>query len=389
MSNKIAISGSLALVSLPDIFQILGSNNATGILKLTSNYTPNPGIIHFSNGNPINAVHGSSKGPKALYSMFGWQEGEYLFYEEDVRSVQVTIKKSRMDIVLDALSLLDSDKIKKIGSNSSLALHPADKVDRSGMPVLKGPLTDYLYVVREDFFKDGQAIVKEGRHGKWIWSVYEGVVRITRETPKGPLVLARIGEGCFIGTIRALLYGEYERNASVIAEGDLRLCMLDAEPFYREYSKLSPGFRRLLLSLDQRLRKLNMRAIEIFSEDTAAEAKLSKDSANNKIFDTGDDLYMIVEGSVTVVVKDHGGRNIMFSLDNNDVFGNIPFVDFGHEPNSAIITASRDLKTEKLDVVEIQNEYDKLSRTFKNLIYNICNYIRNTTGLVNRLSEKN
>ena len=132
-----------------------------------------------------------------------------------------------------------------------------------------------------------------------------------------------------------------------------------------------------------------MRAIEIFSEDTAAEAKLSKDSANNKIFDTGDDLYIIVEGSVTVVVKDPGGRNIMFSLDNNDVFGNIPFVDFGHEPNSAIITASRDLKTEKLDVVEIQNEYDKLSRTFKNLIYNICNYIRNTTGLVNRLSEKN
>ena len=389
MNNRIGLSGSLAFVSLPDIFQILGGNNSTGVLKLTSKYTQHPGIIHFSKGNPINAVYGSLKGPKALNSMFGWQEGEYLFYEEDVQSVEVTITKGRMDIVLDALSLLDNDKIKKIGPNSSLALHPEDKIDSSGMPVLKGPLTDYLYVVREDFYKAGEPIVKEGKHGKWIWTVYQGIVRVTRDTSKGPLVLARIGEGCFIGTIRALLYGEYERNASVIAEGDLRLCLLDAEPFYREYSKLSPGFRRLLLSLDQRLRKLNMRAIDIYTENRDEEKNLIKESGNGKVFEAGDGLYRIMEGSITVVVKDSKDRNIMFSLDNNDVIGNIPFVDFGHEPYSAITIASRDLKTEKVDVTEIQEEYDKLSRTFKNLIYNICNYIRNTTGLVSRLQDKN
>ncbi len=389
MNNRIGLSGSLAFVSLPEIFQILGSNNSTGILKLTSKYTPHPGVVHFLNGNPVNAAHGRIKGPEALYSMFGWQEGEYFFFEEDVSSVEVTITKGRMDIVLEALSQLDSEKIKIIGPNSSLALHPADKIDSSGMPVLKGPLTDYLYVVREDFYKDGQPIVKEGKHGKWIWTVYEGVVRVTRETPKGPLVLARIGEGCFIGTIRALLYGDYERSATVTAEGDLRLCLLDAEPFYREYSKLSPGFRRLLLSLDQRLRKLNMRAIDIFTGDTAEENKLIKESSSGKVFEAGDSLYRILEGSVTVVVKDSRDRNILFSLDENEVIGNIPFVDFGHEPNSAIIVASKGLKTEKVDVAEIRKEYDKLSRTFRNLIYNICNYIRNTTRLVSRLQEKN
>jgi CRP-like cAMP-binding protein len=389
MNNRIVISGSLALVSLPDIFQILGGNNATGVLKLTSNYTPHPGIVYFSHGDPINAVHGSLKGLKALYSMFGWEAGEYFFYEEDIRSIEVTITKARMNIVLDALSLLDSGKIQKIGPNSSLALHPMEKVDSSGMPVLKGPLTDYLYVVREDFFKDGQPIVREGKHGKWIWTVYEGIVRVTKETAKGPLVLARVGEGCFIGTFKALLFGEYERNASVIAEGDLRLCLLDAEPFYQEYSKLSPGFRRLLLSLDQRLRSLNTRAIDIFSGSVDAENKLKKESANNRIFDAGDDLYRITEGSVIIVIKDPGGRNILFPLEANDCIGNIPFVDFGHEPNSAIIIASKDLKTEKLDINEIQKEYDQLSKTFKNLVYNICNYIRNTTGLVARLQAKN
>lgn len=388
MNNRIAISGSLTLVSLPDIFQILGTNNATGILKLTSTYTPHPGIIYFKKGNPVNAEFGGLNGPKALYSLFGWEAGEYFFYEADVRSIEVTVTKPRMNIVLDALSLLDKGKIKKIGPNSSLGLHPIDKVDSSGMPVLKGPLTDYLYVVREDFFKDGEPIVKEGKHGKWIWTVYEGVVKVTKDTPKGPLVLARIGEGCFIGTIKALLFGEYERSASVIAEGDLRLCLLDADPFYEEYSKLSPGFRRLLLSLDQRLRSLNVRAIDIYSGNKGAEEKIKKEIASNKIFDSGDDLYRITEGSVIIVVKDPGGHSIMFPLETNDVIGNIPFVDFGHEPNSAVIIGSKNLKTEKLDVREIRREYDKLSKTFKNLIYNICNYIRNTTGLVTRLSRR-
>jgi CRP-like cAMP-binding protein len=389
MNNRIGISGSLALVSLPDIFQILGTNNATGVLKLTSTYTPHPGIIYFSKGNPINAVFGSLKGPKALYSMFGWEAGEYFFYEEDIQSIEVTITKPRMNIVLDALTLLDKGKIKKVGPNSSLGLHPMDKVDKSGMPVLKGPLTDYLYVVREDFFRSGEPIVREGKHGKWIWTVYEGVVRVTKETPKGSLVLARVGEGCFIGTIKALLFGEYERNASVTAEGDLRLCLLEAEPFYQEYSKLSPGFRRLLVSLDQRLRSLNTRAIDIFSGNIEAESKIKKESSNNRIFDAGDDLYRITEGSAIIAVKDSAGNNIMFPLDTNDVVGNIPFVDFGHEPNSAVIVGSRDLKVEKMNVAEIRKEYDNLSRTFKNLIYNVCNYIRNTTGLVRRLSAKN
>ncbi|NLA74872.1 MAG: DUF4388 domain-containing protein [Deltaproteobacteria bacterium] len=387
MNNRIALSGSLSFVTLPEIFQIIGSNNSTGVLKLTSKYTPHPGIIHFLKGNPINAIYGSVKGPKALYGLFGWQEGEYLFYEENTGAVEVTITKSRMDIVLEALKLLDNEKIKKVGHSSSLAIHTSDSVDSSGLPVLKGPLTDYLYVEREDFYKHGQPIVREGKHGKWIWTVYEGVVRVTRETPKGPLLLARLGQGCFIGTIRALLYGDYERNASVTAEGDLRLCLLDVEPFYREYSKLSPEFRRLLLSLAQRLRKLNIRAIEIFSEK-AEDKEMVKQVSTGKVFEAGGGLSWITEGTVVVDIKNPEGRDIMFTLEKSDVIGNIPFVDFGHEPNSAIIIPSKGLKTEKMDHVEIQKEYDKLSKTFKNLIYNICNYIRNTTGYVARLQAK-
>ena len=263
-----------------------------------------------------------------------------------------------------------------------------NRIELSGMPVLKGPFNDYLYVIREDFFEGGASIVQEGNHGKWIWTVGEGVVRVTRETPKGPLVLARIGEGCFIGTIKALLFGDYERNASLIAEGDLRLCLLDIDPFYSEYSKLSPGFRQLLLCLDQRLRKLNMRAIDIYSGDMNEEKKLLKEIAHNRVFEPGDGLYRIVEGSVTVVVTDFKRHRLLFSLENNNFIGKIPFVEIDHGPESVILVPSRDLKTEKIDIIEIQKEYNALSKTFKNLICNICNYIQNTTDLISRLHVK-
>lgn len=260
----------------------------------------------------------------------------------------------------------------------------AGDVANKNMSVLKGPLTDYLYVVREDFYKGGEPVVKEGKHGKWIWTVYEGVVRIT----KGPITLARLGQGCFIGTIRALMYGEYERNATVVAEDDVRLCLLDVEPYYREYSRLSPDFRRLLLSLDQRLRKLNTRVIEQCSEDSKIIKDLYRKGKPGHN-DFGGSLYRITEGNAGIIIKNSENKDITFSLGKDDLIGNIPFVDFKHEPHSAEIIASKDLKTEKINMNEIQMEYENLSKTFKSIVFNIGNYIRNTTSLVKQLHINN
>lgn len=389
MNDRIALSGSLKFVTLPDIFQILGGNNSTGILKLTTKYSPHTGIIHISRGDPVNAVHGSIKGMEALNSMFGWTEGEYLFYEEDVDSVDVIIKKSRMEIVLDALRMLDDGKIKKLGPLTSSPVTVSEKTRDDDKSILRGPLTDYLYVVREDLFKDGEVIVKEGTHGKWIWSVYEGTVKVTKNTPEGPLTIARLGEGCFIGTLRALLYGEYERNATVTADGNVRLCLLDAEPFYHEYAKLSIDFRRLLLSLDHRLRKLNERAVEICvpgKSDT--DISFSTGSLNGN-FNIEKELYRIIEGNASLVTKGSNGKKYLLSLEDKDIFGNIPFIDFGHEPQHADIIPSKDIKTERIDVQKIREEYDSLSRTFKNLVFNIGSYISSTTHFVRNINSKN
>jgi CRP-like cAMP-binding protein len=384
MSENSVLSGSLSFVSLADIFQIIGGNGCSGILTLRSHYAPQIGMIYFDKGNPINAGYGNLKGIKAIYILFGWTDGEYSFYEEDMAQLDHLISQSRMEIVLDALRMLDDGEITRVGPPSFLKEEDVeDKEDEInvGIPVSKGPLVDYLYVIREEFYEDKSKIVREGKHGKWIWTIYEGNVKVTKSTPKGNMVLARLGEGCFIGTIRALLFGEYERNATVTAEGDVRLCLLDAEPLFHEFASLSMDFRSLLLSLDHRLRILN---------DVALNRRLNNDfkklSAGNKIyinkFQSQDDLYIIKSGMADIIGQRSREDLPLMSLGKDDIFGNIPFMDFGQEPKSASVIVTKDFDAVKLDTQGIMEEYNSLSCTFRNLIFNMCTNLFVTTKLV-------
>ena len=385
MTENIVFSGSLRFVSLADVFQLLGGNNCTGILSLRSQYSENIGVIYFMNGNPVNASYGDLKGLKAIYAMFGWTDGNYEFHEESLTGIENVIKQSRMEIVLDALRMLDDGEITKVGPPVSKQRESRRKgSEKEFLPAIKGPLVDYLYVIREEFYENGAPIVKEGKYGKWLWVVYEGTVRVTKETANGPLILARLGEGCFIGTIRALLFGEYERNATVTAEGSVRLCILDAEPLYHEYSLLSENFRKLLLSLDKRLRVLNERAVQIFI-DECHDNGVVKNKVFQDRFQSETDLYIIKKGTVDIIGKGPKGNFNLLSLDSDDVFGKIPFMDFGHEPRSASVMASNPINVEKLDIKALQTEYDNLTQAFRNFIFNTATNISMTTNLVYQL----
>jgi hypothetical protein len=389
MSENSVLSGSLSFVSLADIFQIIGGNGCSGILTLRSHYTPQIGMIYFDKGNPINASYGNLRGIKAIYMMFGWTDGEYSFYEEDMTQIDHLIRQSRMEIVLDALRMLDDGEITRVGPPSFLNEEGIeDKEDEIdfGLPVSKGPLVDYLYVIREEFYEDKSRIVREGKHGKWIWTIYEGNVKVTKNTPNGNMVLARLGEGCFIGTIRALLFGEYERNATVTAEGDVRLCLLDAEPLFHEFASLSMDFRSLLLSLDNRLRIMNDMALNRHTKNNIKGL-----SPDNKIyinkFQSQNDLYIIKSGKADIIGQRSREDIPLLSLAKDDIFGNIPFMDFGQEPKSASVVVSKDFDAVKLDTQGIMEEYNGLSCTFRNLIFNICTNLFMTTKLVYGLNN--
>jgi hypothetical protein len=105
------LSGNLKFLGLGDVLQFLGSSGSTGVLSIKSKYVSDPGLIYFINGNPVNATVGSLKGIDAVNQLFGWVDGDFEFSEEKV-TCETVIKKSRMEIILDGLSMLDDGKIR-------------------------------------------------------------------------------------------------------------------------------------------------------------------------------------------------------------------------------------------------------------------------------------
>ncbi|MBW2192619.1 MAG: DUF4388 domain-containing protein, partial [Deltaproteobacteria bacterium] len=179
-------TGNIKFLSLGDVLQLLGQNASTGVLQLNSKYAQEPGLVYIAEGNPVNASAGSLKGLDALNSLFGWLDGEFDFSEKDVDSENM-IKKSRMEIILDGLSLLDDGAIEILGP-VSYEKKPADAAGQAvSLPVIRGPLVDYMYVLDEENYYDGSKVAVEGKHGSWIWVVLEGIVEIVLDTAQEPL----------------------------------------------------------------------------------------------------------------------------------------------------------------------------------------------------------
>lgn len=389
METRPVLSGNLGFMSLADIFQILGGNASNGTLRMTSPYAPNLGVIYFQHGDPISASNGDLKGIKAVHSLFGWVEGTFEFQEGDPK-VPKGIKEGRMQIVLDALRMLDDGDIKKIGPASLVDAHAhAETVDGEAVvKTIKGPLPDYAYIIEEEEFRGGERIVKEGGHGKWLWVIFDGEVDVHRETPEGPLPVARLGEGCFIGTFAALLFKEYARTATVKAAADVRLGLIDTEQLSTVFNSLSADFRKILLSLDHRLKYVTDCAVNVYTK--GAKGKLPP-IGNKVVLKKGsskENLFSVADGNVQIIVPTKKGPLPLCNIQKEDIFGYLPFLDMGHEPRHASVVASENLQVGKISVTGIQNEYDSLPGTFRNLIYVLGNLISYTTRLACRWYEQ-
>jgi hypothetical protein len=389
MVNRAVLGGSLAFINLADVFQILGGNNSTGILRITSKHASDSGLIYFLKGDPIDATVGSQRGIDAAYALFGWVEGAFEFYEQEVHNKRV-ISSSRMEIVLDAMRMLDDGLIKKVGPSPFGEAAPAE-TGKGGIEkkkVIEGPLVDYTYVLNEETYSDGERVVTEGGHGKWIWVILKGAVTIKRETSKGPLIVTHLGRGCFLGTFTALTFMEHTRRATITALGDVQLGLLDTELLHREFSSLSAEFKGFLLSLDRRLRKGTETVCDLFV-NKGKTTGLPRDS--KVVIEKGSskrDAFSIVEGEAYVIGQTKKGPLTLVTLEKDDVFGYIPFTDLGHEPRYASVLGAKGLKVNRLDSARFQTEYDELSATIKNMIYFTCTSIFSTMKLATALYER-
>lgn len=112
MEDKPVLTGDLTFMGLADILQLRGSIGDSGVLSIINPYTT-PGLIYILNGDPINAVNSPKTGLEALNVFFGWTQGRFEFNRGIVQGKNI-IKKGFMNIVLDALRMLDEGKIQKV-----------------------------------------------------------------------------------------------------------------------------------------------------------------------------------------------------------------------------------------------------------------------------------
>ncbi len=383
------LAGNMDFLSLGDILQLLGSNSSTGILRIRSKYAQEPGLIYFVNGNPVNASAGPLTGLDAVNALFGWVDGEFEFTEEDIRRKNV-IKKSRMQIILDCLSMLDDGQIEQLGPVSFPKKTKSSSRKESTLPVIKGPLIDYSYVVDEEEARAGNKIVAQGKHGGWLWVILEGVAEIIRETPQGPLKVLRIGEGAFIGSIASFLLLEGTvRSAAIRAVENVQLGVLDSRRLSIDFLRMSDPFRSLAISLDRRLKQVTDMAVNIHLKKIRIEDYIN--GKNHRIVqgDSESNLFQITEGDAHIVRHTKNGYVPLANLHSGDFFGNVPFLDLGQEPYQASVFASEDLEVTKMDPDILQKEHNRLSSTFKNFIEHLATCVSVTTRVACEFHKKN
>ena len=383
----ISLSGSLDFLNLGELIQIFGTNGSTGKMKIKSNYSQEPGFIYFVKGNIVHAEAGAKQGLDAAYALFGWIDGNFEFSREDVK-IKKTVQKSRMEITLDALSMLDDGQIEKLGPVSYTKAFTESSEKEPNIPVIKGPLVDYMYVVDEETYYDGDRIVVEGKFGNWIWTILEGTVEIVKETLRGTVTMARLTDGSFIGSISAVMPGQNVRNASAVAAGTVQLGLLDSQRLYSEYTKLSDELKEMIKSLDNRLKKLTTMMVDINSGKVKINEMLSGKKILIEQGTNNTKAYMITKGDALIVRNMKNGYLPILSLSAGDFIGHIPFINIGQEPHSASVLTSRDLEVSPFDIVNISKEYDQLSVTFKNILENLGTCISASTMVASELYKK-
>jgi CRP-like cAMP-binding protein len=380
MDNKTDLSGNLEFLTLADLIQLLGSNGVTGILRVIGHYSQHSGMIFFEKGNPINARNGSLTGIDALNSLFGWTKGEFEFSRTPV-SVEAMIKKSRMQIILDGIRMLDEGIIEKAGPVHFEKTTASESQQAGVGPIVKGPMVEYIYVVDEEEFEDGEEIVVEGKHGSWIWVILEGVVQISKETSQGRAKILRLSNGSFIGSIASFLLGGNIRSATAIALGKVQLGVLDSQRLFVEFSRLSPELREMLLSLDRRLKQVTIKSASHYFRREKNNLTFSRKNELIRQGDSEERLFRISKGHADIVRKSESGEFVIGTLEQGDFIGNFPFINMGLEPEAASIFVSEDIELNPLDLQGLQEEFGQLSNMFKNIIENLATNI-SVTSLV-------
>lgn len=122
------------------------------------------------------------------------------------------------------------------------------------------------YIVREEIFEPGTTILREGKRGDWIFILLEGRLKVKKRTVKGLITIDTLRQGAIVGEMVMLKNSEGLRTASVVADGRVRLGILDRDRLQREYESLSSQLRSLIKTLALRLEETTRKASLLATE---------------------------------------------------------------------------------------------------------------------------
>jgi CRP-like cAMP-binding protein len=215
--------------------------------------------------------------------------------------------------------------------------------------------------------------------------ILEGMVEVVRIQPEGRAPILRLTEGAFIGSLVSFLREGNVRSASIYAVGRVQLGVIDSELIAREYSNLSEMFQNILISMDKRMKQLTdvcaaltMDLPPPFVTETEGNRLIGKELNEEQV-------CFIKRGKAFVYVPFKDQYLHLITLGPGDMIGRILFLNSAHEPYSAEVYVSADIAVQRIDSDLVEQEYQALSGTLKNIIQHLTNSISVTTGRISDL----
>ena len=103
-----ALQGSLAELSLPDVIQLVAVSGKSGAFHLRRG--DESGVIYLHEGRIVDATVGELVGEHAVYEMAIWSDGEFQFNPGEAPT-QVSIQKSNANLMMEAARRLDEWRV--------------------------------------------------------------------------------------------------------------------------------------------------------------------------------------------------------------------------------------------------------------------------------------
>jgi CRP-like cAMP-binding protein len=117
----------------------------------------------------------------------------------------------------------------------------------------------YEYILGELKYPNEAIIIEEGSRGSWIYVVLAGRVKVKKRTATGMVTVDTLGEGEIFGEMVLLEGGKGPRSASVVAEGETKLGLLDTERLIKDCQDMPIRLQALFRSLIIQLRDMTSR----------------------------------------------------------------------------------------------------------------------------------